>query len=658
MGFPDAGAEVLPEVGVGEGSEGDREQPAAALLQNGEGENPEQVPGMQRRGEEERRPQKNDCGSDRISRPAGDPQSQPEQDGPDDRPLPSVSGDEHRQEEVGPFVEAPSRRVDPEPLQPLHPRAAEGEDQGGHSDEEAPGQAHPSPVEEGGDQDSGHQLHQRRDPDQGAGPLFRSGWPGRTFSPGPGEEKQHRAHQRKDPQRFQMAAPGDLDRGERAPEKSQEHLPPVPSGAFRDPRSHLRRRQFERGEESPEKENGSSSPGDQEEEELRRGRIDGGNVRVIDPVMPGRSEMSQLGRGRSGAIGIEPGSLDLSVPQVSPQIIGQQRIRGEKHRTHSQGDAPDHPGIHAPPGRALLREDRTEGDEEPHSSRQKDEGEDGPRKTGHTARMSGHPDGEGDPRSTEEQEEPGPDHVAHRASASSRPAGGMHAGVVVIIPALDEEEALGLLLPLLRAQGYERVVVVDNGSSDATPEVARREGAHVVHEPRRGYGAACRTGVRIAGAMHPPPRVFLFVDADERDPHRAAAVLRPIDAGTHDLVLGVRTGPRAAIPWHARLGTALVLAAARALHGLEARDLGPLRAIRPDALTRLGMDDPTWGWTLQMQIRAARSGLRVLEIPLPHAGRSAGRSKISGSLQVSLRAGGRMFWTVFRERFVRRSPGL
>jgi glycosyltransferase involved in cell wall biosynthesis len=227
--------------------------------------------------------------------------------------------------------------------------------------------------------------------------------------------------------------------------------------------------------------------------------------------------------------------------------------------------------------------------------------------------------------------------------------------VAALVPALDEEEALpGVIHGLARA-GVGRVLVVDNGSRDGTAEAARRAGAHVIHEPRRGYGAACLAGLREMDREDWDAEVVLFLDGDgSDDPAALPLLVEPIRAGTADLVVGARrsgTGdaPSHAIPLHARAGNALVLGAARLLHRAELRDLGPFRAIGRRALEGLEMDDTTWGWTLQMQLRAHHAGLRVRSVPVPHRERQAGRSKVSGSLVGSVRAGARMLATLVTE---------
>jgi glycosyltransferase involved in cell wall biosynthesis len=241
--------------------------------------------------------------------------------------------------------------------------------------------------------------------------------------------------------------------------------------------------------------------------------------------------------------------------------------------------------------------------------------------------------------------------------------------VAVVIPARDEAEALPPLLQRLRDEGAEWITVVDNGSSDGTGDRARSAGARVVAEPRMGYGRACLAGIallrREAGAgLAPVPDVVLFMDGDgSDDPRHLPLLLEPVLTGEAEMTVGVRTGegegaqsPGSAEPGElrARFGTGLILALARRLHGLEARDLGPFRAIRWELLEALGMDDPTWGWTLQMQLRAHHLGATVRQVEVPRGRRQAGRSKVSGSLGVSLRVGIRMGWTLLREGVLRR----
>lgn len=224
--------------------------------------------------------------------------------------------------------------------------------------------------------------------------------------------------------------------------------------------------------------------------------------------------------------------------------------------------------------------------------------------------------------------------------------------VAVIIPALNEERSIGLVLAALPR--VASVIVVDNGSVDATAAVARAQGAVVVAEPRRGYGGACLAGIAAAADAD----VFAFVDADYSDyPEQLEDVLSPIRKGEADLVIGSRRLGRSAAgahPWHAVWGTRLCVGVMNLLAGTRATDLGPFRAITRDALDRLHMRDRDFGWTAEMQVKAAGAGLRVREVPVDYRPR-IGRSKISGTLTGSLRAGAKILWTIARYSCARAS---
>ncbi len=226
------------------------------------------------------------------------------------------------------------------------------------------------------------------------------------------------------------------------------------------------------------------------------------------------------------------------------------------------------------------------------------------------------------------------------------------ARVVVIIPAFDEEEAIGSVLAEIPAVASE-VVVVDNGSRDGTAACARGAGAQVVTEPRRGYGRACRAGIAAA----PEADVYAFLDGDHSDyPGQLPQVLAPILDGEADLVIGSRRlgrGLQAAHPPHAVLGTRLCVALMNLLHGTRATDLGPFRAITAAALRRLDLRDGDFGWTVEMQVRAACCGLRVVEVPVDYRAR-IGHSKVSGTLSGSVRAGIKILGTIVRHAFARR----
>jgi len=205
----------------------------------------------------------------------------------------------------------------------------------------------------------------------------------------------------------------------------------------------------------------------------------------------------------------------------------------------------------------------------------------------------------------------------------------------VIIPALDEAEVIGALVARIPRDGLSEVLVVDNGSSDATAAVAAAAGARVVVEPRRGYGSACWAGV---SALQADTAAVVFLDGDgSQDPEDIPRVLDPIRTGQADLVLGLRR-LRGAHPLHALLGTTLVAGLVSWRYGVRLHDLGPLRAIRTDVLHRLRMRDRGFGWPVEMVVKAAARSMRIVEVPVAHRPRRAGRSKVSGTFAGSLRA--------------------
>nr|MDT0659604.1 glycosyltransferase family 2 protein [Micromonospora sp. DSM 115978] len=203
----------------------------------------------------------------------------------------------------------------------------------------------------------------------------------------------------------------------------------------------------------------------------------------------------------------------------------------------------------------------------------------------------------------------------------------------VVLPCLDEAAALPGLLAALPA-GY-RALVVDNGSRDGSPQIAARHGARVVHEPRRGYGAAVHAGVEAADSD-----LVCVLDADGSfDPAELPTLVAPVAAGTADLAVG-RRRPVAggAWPWHARAGTALITALLRR-RGVPLRDLSPIRVAHRDRLLALGVTDRAFGYPLELLIRAANAGWRIREFDVSYSPRAAGtRSKVSGSVRGTLRA--------------------
>jgi glycosyltransferase involved in cell wall biosynthesis len=215
----------------------------------------------------------------------------------------------------------------------------------------------------------------------------------------------------------------------------------------------------------------------------------------------------------------------------------------------------------------------------------------------------------------------------------------------LVIPALNEAVVIGDVVRRVPAGVVADVVVVDNGSTDDTGAVASRAGARVVVEPRRGYGAACWAGVE---ALTPDIAVAAFLDGDgSQRPEELPHVLAPVLAGEADLVLGVRrmSGTH---PLHASLGTRLVAALVAWRFGVRLSDLGPFRAIRVDLLRRLDMRDRAFGWPVEMVVKAAALGARIVEVDVTHAPRQGGRSKVSGTVGGSVRAGYAFLTTALR----------
>ena len=234
----------------------------------------------------------------------------------------------------------------------------------------------------------------------------------------------------------------------------------------------------------------------------------------------------------------------------------------------------------------------------------------------------------------------------------------------VVIPALNEEatiaDQVAEILSVARQPDLpariERVIVVDNGSTDQTAQQAATAGAMVVSESRRGYGRACYTGVLAAGDVD----LVVQMDGDRSDRFdELPLLLQPLLAGEADLVIGSRTlgsfEPGSLLPQQ-RFGNLLAARLLRLLYGVRVTDIGPFRVIRRRDLLAMGMREMTYGWSVEMIARAARNGLRVQEVPVTYRRRAGGESKVSGNLIASVRAGARITTTILRCRCDKSAP--
>lgn len=228
--------------------------------------------------------------------------------------------------------------------------------------------------------------------------------------------------------------------------------------------------------------------------------------------------------------------------------------------------------------------------------------------------------------------------------------------VSVIIAALNEEAAIAKVVKEVPRRIADEIIVVDNGSTDRTVGVAEAAGARVVTESQRGYGRAFRAGLR---AVAPECDIVVFLDGDGSDyPEMMDRLVDPILEGTHDFVISSRTrGKREAgsMNWHQVFAGYMVGFFLRLLYGVPATDMGPFRAIRRESLEQLNLREETYGWPLEMQMRAARAGLRTLEVPIDYRRRAGGQSKIAGTVSGSIRAASRILATLTRIALERRS---
>ncbi len=223
--------------------------------------------------------------------------------------------------------------------------------------------------------------------------------------------------------------------------------------------------------------------------------------------------------------------------------------------------------------------------------------------------------------------------------------------IAVIIPALNEDQAIGKVLADIPTDLISEVVVADNDSTDSTAEIAQSAGATVVHEPERGYGAACLRGITYLKSRHPRVDIVVFLDADYSDhPEEMVNLVRPIIEHDFDLVIGSRiSGKRekSAMPLYQVFGNRIATGLIRLLYGAKFTDLGPFRAIKFDKLLKLSMKDKAFGWTIEMQVKAAKQKLRYSEVPVNYRTR-IGTSKISGTVTGALQAASNIIVTLLR----------
>lgn len=223
--------------------------------------------------------------------------------------------------------------------------------------------------------------------------------------------------------------------------------------------------------------------------------------------------------------------------------------------------------------------------------------------------------------------------------------------IVVIIPAFNEENSVGHVVRDIPATLVDEIIVVNNNSNDQTAVQAARAGATVLNEPIQGYGRACLTGIAYAASLSPQPAIAVFLDADYSDyPGEMVQLIEPILKGEVDMVIGSRAlgkRERGSMTPQQVFGNWLATTLLRWLYAVRYTDLGPFRAIRFSSLLALDMQDKTYGWTVEMQLKAARNRLRIMEVPVSYR-RRIGFSKISGTVKGTVLAGYKIITTIFR----------
>lgn len=223
--------------------------------------------------------------------------------------------------------------------------------------------------------------------------------------------------------------------------------------------------------------------------------------------------------------------------------------------------------------------------------------------------------------------------------------------IVVIIPAVNEGASIGKVVTAIPRPLVDTIIVGNNGSKDKTAEVAEKTGAVVVNEPRPGYGWACLKGMEYAAQMEDKPDIIVFIDGDFSDyPEEMPDVVVPIIENDIDLVIGSRAlgaKEKGSMTFPQRFGNWLATRLMRIFYRVRYTDLGPFRAIKYDALMKLGMSDKTYGWTIEMQLRAAKHKLTYTEVPVNYKKR-IGKSKVSGTIKGTILAGYKIIFAIFK----------
>jgi len=224
----------------------------------------------------------------------------------------------------------------------------------------------------------------------------------------------------------------------------------------------------------------------------------------------------------------------------------------------------------------------------------------------------------------------------------------------VLIPAWNEEKALPLVIASVPKEIVRHIIICDNGSTDQTAAVALEMGAKVVHQPERGYGNACLAGIRYLKSFHPSeqPEIVVFLDGDYSDyPEEMSAIIAPILNDGKDMVIGSRRlgGMQpGAMTIPQQFGNWLAPFLIKIMYGYQFSDLGPFRAIRWVKLLEMDMQDKNFGWTVEMQVKAAKMKMNCAEIPVSYRKRAAGQSKVSGTIKGTILAGWKIIATIFR----------